>query len=351
MLYKAILKAAVNVEDEIDIVLSNHMLDLEKMYEPLIESGLFNHIYYYNDYLYQDYIYKEKLGEYIRFPQIIWSWPKKFIRYFKYQRKAKKEVLPSGLDLHSYDEILANDGVSTINFKLNYEKIFYNVSEHGRGNFKAKIPLHILAVYISIILDKLNIVVAYSGSSKYVKAVEVDENKNLVSYIKNRKEIHEVSISALENSVPVSEKEKIYRLYAKVYHMPLEFTEEANLVLTGTLYDDGIVPDIKDIQRCYVDAVKKYCDPNQLLIIKPHPRDSVNYKELFPNALIIDKNVSSEILGFAQSLKLNKVITLYSTSVTTFRRAKDIIILGNDFLENYNANFDISKITDILPKQ
>lgn len=334
MLYKAILKA-FNSDDEIDIVLSNHMPGLERIYNCLSESNIFNKVFYFDDDLYQDYIKNEALVNYVSFPNILWAWPMKLRRYFKYQKEARKKELPDGLNLYGYDEILANDGVSTMNFKLNFYKIPYVVSEHGRGNFRIKVPLHILAVYLTIFLDRLNIIVAYSGSSKYVKAVEVDRNEDLVCYIK-RKEIRECRINQLEERLSEEEKDKIYRIYAKAYGIPEKFDGEVNLLLTAPLAHDKTVATVKDQLNCYQDAVDQNCDSEKPLLIKPHPRDTVDYSNIFPDAIIIDKVVTSEVLSFCKSLKIDKVLTIYSTSISSFRRAKEMIVLGADFLDLYN---------------
>lgn len=334
MLYKALLKA-FNSHDTIDIVLSDHMPGMEKIYTPLTESGIFNKVFYFDDDLYQEYIKDESLSDYVSFPNILWAWPVKLKKYFKYQKSARTKKMPIGLDFNDYDEILANDGVSTLNFKLNFEKIPYVVSEHGRGNFRIKIPIHILAVYLTIILDRLNIIVAYSGSSKYVKAVEVDRNKDLVCYIK-RKEIRECRISQLEDNLSGEEKNRIYQIYAQAFDLPLAFTGEVNLLLTGPLAHDKAVASEQDQLKCYHDAVYQNCDMKKPLLIKPHPRDTVDYHSIFPDAIIINRLISSEVLSFCESLKIDKAVTIYSTSISSFRNAKELVILDSDFLNAYN---------------
>lgn len=335
MLYKALLLQLNNEDQDIDVVLSNHMPGLEKMYAPLKNEHIFSDVFYFADDLYQEYIKDDKMSDFVEFPNILFSWPKKFIKYKSYQKKAIELPLPDGLDLKKYDEIIAIDGVSTINFHLNHDKIPYVVSEHGRGNFRNKVPLHILAVYISIILDRLNLAVAYSGMSKYVKAVEVDSKENLVGYIK-KKPIRECRISDLENSLSKEKKDRLYRIYAEAFNMPKEYKEEVNLLLTGPLAVDKILASENDQINCYKDAVETNCGRDELLIVKPHPRDTVCYDKVFPDAIIIDKVVTSEILSFCENLRINKVITIYSTSLASFRNAKDVVMLGDSFLNNYN---------------
>jgi len=335
MVYKALLKGLNNQENEIDIVLSNHMLGMEKLRRPIIESGIFHKVFFFDDKLYQEYVREDKMSDFVKFPQILIAWPKKLGKYFKFQKNARKEEIPIGLDFKNYDEILANDGVSTMNFKLNLKKIPYVVSEHGRGNFRNKIPLHILAVYISIILDRLNIIVAYSGCSKYVKEVEVDRNEDLVGYIK-RKKIRECRITELESRLTDEQKNKLYEIYAKAYGLPLVFEGEVNLLLTGPLVVDKILASEADQIHCYQDAVKLNCDSSKKLMIKPHPRDTVDYKEAFPDAIIIDKNVTSEILSCCSGLHIDKVVTIYSTSISSFKMARELLVLGDSFMNGYH---------------
>lgn len=345
ILYKALLKALAEPDETVmyDIVLSNHMPEMKSLYQPLKESKIFHKVYYYDDWLYQKYIENENLTNYIKFPQVLWSWPQKLKRYFAYQKCAKKEKKPKGLDFKKYDEILANDGVSTMNFKLNKEKIPYVVSEHARGNFTIKIPLHILAVWITVLLDRLNILVAYSGMSKYVTAVEVDSSENLVGYIK-RKKIRECNIKNMEESLSEEEKYRLYQVYAKAYHLPEKFDKEVNLLLTNPLFDDKIFDSKEEQIQCYQDAVNEFMDQSLTLMVKAHPRDKVSYEQVFPNAIIINKVVTSEVLNCCKSLKYNVVLTAFSSSILSFQTAKKRIVLGEQYLRKYNPNLDKNEI-------
>lgn len=351
MLYKALLKALNETDKTIqyDIVLSNHILEMESLYKPLVESKIFNKVYYYDDKLYQKYIENENLSDYTRFPQILWNWPKKLRRYFIYQKYAKREKKPIGLDFKKYDEILANDGVSTMNFKLNNEKIYYITSEHARGNFTIKIPLHILAVWITVLLDRLNIIMAYSGMSKYVTTIEVDSNKNLVGYIKKKK-IRVCNIKEMEEKLSYEKKDKLYQIYAKAYHLPEKFDKEVNLLLTNPLYDDKIFSSKKAQIKCYQDAVKEFMDSSMILMVKPHPRDKICYEKVFSNAIIINKVITSEVLSCCNSLKFNIVLTALSSSIMAFKSANKRIALGGEYLKKYDENLSKNniKIADTL---
>lgn len=333
MLYKAILKT-FHSEDEIDIVLSNHMQGMENMYQPLVKSRLFHKVFFYDDVFYQDYIKQESLADYTAFPNILWAWPMKLRRYFKYQKKARQEAMPRGLRFYDYDEILANDGVSAMNFKLYEQKVPHVVSEHARGNFSSKPFLYMLAVYLTMVLDRLGMIPAYSGCSKYVKEIEVDSSQKLVGYIRKKK-IRECPVQSLEERLTAEEKDKIYRLYAQGYGLPEEYEKEVNLLLTGPLVSDGGAKNEKEQLRLYSDVVAKNCDSHQMLLIKPHPRDMADYSRVFPDAYVVDRSIAAEVLGFCSSLHIDKAITIGSSSIASFKKARQVLVLNDAARDRY----------------
>lgn len=331
MLYKSIIKGMMNVEDEIDIVLSNHMSGMEKLEEPLRKSGIFKKVFFYNDKLYQDYIRNEHLSDYVKFPRILISWPQKMKRYYSFHKNARLEKWPENLNIKEYDEIYAVDGVSTLNLKLNFQKVNYIVSEHARNNFQINMPLHKLAVYLSKILDRLNIMVAYSGCSKYVSAIEVTANTNLVSYIK-RKKIIEYNIDEMVNKLSVEKKNKIFELYASAYNMPFQIKGITNVLLTAPLLEDGLVHSIEKAEYCWKKLVSEYSDKESTLLIKAHPRDKTDYKKIFPDSIIVNPLLTAEVLALASNLNIKKVINLYSSAVSSFEGISECITVGLDYI-------------------
>lgn len=343
ILYKSILKAVLNNEDIIDIILSDHMPEMKKLYLPLKESGIFRNVYYFHDEYYQDYVKNEHISDFVKFPAIIWAWPKKLIRYFLYQTKANNIILPKEIDFAKYDEIITNDGVSAINFHLYRHGINHVVSEHARNNFQIKVGWHILAVRIMKIMDWLGLIPAYSGVSKYVTAVEVSENKNIVQYLKN-KNIRVFHIGEAEKRLDEKQKESIYKIYANAFNLLEVYEKEVDILLTNPLYDVHLVKTEENQKECFFSMVQEYSDKDKILIIKPHPADTINYLEIFPDAYIIEPAISAEILNFCPSLKVNRVISLASTAILSFENAKEIIILGTDYLERFGSCMNPSQI-------
>ncbi len=333
MLYKSLIKAVMNTDDKIDLVLSNHMPGMEKMQHSIADSGLFESVFFYDDKLYREYTKEESLVDYVKFPNILWAWPKKMCRYISFHKHAKNVELPEGMIWDRYDEINVIDGVSTLNIKLNLDKVKYVVSEHCRNNFQYKMPLHQLAVRLSIILDRLNIVVAYSGCSKFVEAIEVSSDKNLVSYLKNKK-IRVFDLSQAEKNLEQWQKKKLFDIYAQAYNMPSRIDGQSTLLLTTNLHADGYVKNDTEAEYVYEKIVENYMLPQSKLIVKPHPRDLLDYHKLFPNCIVVDPLISAEILALASELNIKRAVTTYSSAIGSFENKCECIKIGHE--EKFN---------------
>ncbi len=336
-LYKAMVRSVHHEDCSYDIVISNHSLGMEQIKESLIESRLFENVYYFDDKGYQTYVSGETLSDYISFPKIIWAWPKKLAKYFKYHSDSRNIVIPEGLDFSVYDEIIANDGVSALNFYLFDKKIMHVVSEHARNNFKIKVKLHILAVRITMMLDALGILPAYSGMSKYVNMIEVSDNNDLVNYIK-KKTIRVFNVDDCISQLSITEKQKIYETYAKAYNLPLFFDRKADLILTAALARDGLVKSENDQLICHKSIIDQYTDSDlHYVIIKPHPKDTLDYKQINEDLIVVDPAISAEILGLCETLHYGNVITIFSTAILSFKDAENCVVLGPEYLHPFNA--------------
>ena len=80
--------------------------------------------------------------------------------------------------------------------------------------------------------------------------------------------------------------------------------------------------------------IKSYCKEYKNIIIKPHPRDEVEYN--FENCITIDKAIPIEILNFNKNIKIDKAITVFSTAIDGIDFVKEKINLGFDYIKKVN---------------
>lgn len=90
------------------------------------------------------------------------------------------------------------------------------------------------------------------------------------------------------------------------------------LLLTQPLFVDRIVEDEAKQIEIYRRLAAKHIGDLKL-VVKPHPRDNVDYTNLFPNATILSKNMPLEIVAMIKDPHFAKVVSLGSTCTNAVR--------------------------------
>ena len=86
-------------------------------------------------------------------------------------------------------------------------------------------------------------------------------------------------------------------------------------------------------KKLFADLVETYGKGAQVLI-KPHPRDVLDYRGLFPGCIVLDKMFPMEILNFLEGVSFDRVVSVY-TVTDSIHFAKEKIFLGDDFMDRY----------------
>ena len=82
------------------------------------------------------------------------------------------------------------------------------------------------------------------------------------------------------------------------------------------------------------DIVNEY-GQGKKLVIKAHPRDAMDYEKIFPDAMIIEKNIPMEILNFNESISFSVAVTVTSSVIGGLANVGEKKLLGVDFLKKY----------------
>ena len=73
--------------------------------------------------------------------------------------------------------------------------------------------------------------------------------------------------------------------------------------------------------------------------LKPHPRDVLDYRKLFPEYPQFDATVPMEMLNFFPNLRFKKVVAVL-TEVKAIQFADEVVRLGEDFMDAYDGPAD-----------
>lgn len=264
---------------------------------------------------------------------------KNMIQRIRFTKKFGKLLSPYvPVDLKQYEDIYVFCDSDPIGYYLSTHRIYYHALEDGldciryydtarydnRGHFglKAWMAAH-------------NLIFIQNGYSKYCLDMEVNDISVLQypcpKYIeKPRKELTEnLSLQAKEMLVSIFVENK-----EELEGMLKQAGEDAKiLVLTEPLCD---LETRKQIFRDIIEEFGSVDGKPANILLKPHPRDVLDYQELFPEHIVLDGKFPMEILNYVEGLVFDKVISVF-TVPHAIMFAKEKVFLGEDFMDKYEA--------------
>lgn len=169
------------------------------------------------------------------------------------------------------------------------------------------------------------------GYSPFCSVIEVNDREG-IQIPEDKVEV--CSRQALMDSLSEEQKGIILRIFAGNQNVCQELTGRELLLLTEPFALTNRLTDEQTQIRMYRDIVEKYAEGRPLLI-KAHPRDTLDYAEIFPEAQILERNLPMEILDFYSGFQPDLALTVTSSAVFGVPGARQTLSLGIEFLRQY----------------
>lgn len=257
------------------------------------------------------------------------------IKYTKLLGKLQEPYVP--VDFKQYKDIYVFCDSDPIGYYLSYRKIYYHALEDGlnciqyydtarydnRGHFRLKAWM-----------SARNLIFIQNGYGKYCLDMEIND-KSVVPY--PCKKYIEVPRAALVERLTDEDKDVLLRLFLEDMDTLTEKlnrgAEDKILVLSEPLCD------LDTRKRIFSDIIEQYgmVDGRQgQILIKPHPRDEMYYDKEFPQHIVLSGSFPMEMLNFFPGLRFKRVISVL-TVPNGIRFAEEVLFLGEDFLDRYEA--------------
>jgi hypothetical protein len=257
------------------------------------------------------------------------------IKYTKLLGRLEEQYVP--VDFTQYQDIYVFCDSDPIGYYLSYKKIYYHAVEDGlnciqyydtarydnKGHFglKAWMSAH-------------NLIFIQNGYGKYCLDMEIND-LSVVPY--PCKKYIEEPRKKLTQRLTDGDKEILIRLFIENLDGLLQKLREGAahkvLVLSEPLCD----LDVR--KKIFSDIIKEYTviDGQQAqVIIKPHPRDVLDYRKEFPEHIVLSGMFPMEILNYIPDLTFKRVITVL-TVPGGIEFAEEVLFLGEDFLDKYET--------------
>lgn len=255
------------------------------------------------------------------------------IRYTKLFGKLQEPYIP--VNFKEYQDIYVFCDSDPIGYYLAYKKIYYHALEDGlncissydtarydnRGHFGLK-----------AYLASKNLIFIQNGYSKYCLDMEVNDISILAypcpKYIeKSRRELVEAVREEDKPLIATLFLEHFSKLEDQLKQIPEG--KETLLVLTEPLCD------LETRKRIFSDIIATYGE-NRTVILKPHPRDLLDYESIFSEHIVIGDKFPMEVMNLIPGLKIDRIVSVF-TMLDAIDFCREKIYLGEDFMDQYEA--------------
>lgn len=312
-----------------DLVLSTMSTDFENLQSRVESTGLFRKVI----------IFEEKREDF--FPELN-RWRQGGggflgnlycrIRFTKLYAKLEAPFVP--VDFKKYQDIYVYCDSDPVGYYLNQNKIYYHALEDGlnclknfdaarydnRGHFPLK----------AFLSRKLNLIFVQNGYGKYCLDMEVNDISAIAhpcpQYI-------ELPRQKLVDRLEERDKDLILQAFVRdketLERQLADSSQVGDKILILT--DPLCTLDVRE--RIFRDIIRMY-ETEGTIFLKPHPRDTLDYRKLFSEYPQFDATVPMEMLGFFPGVRFKKVVGVL-TEMKGITFADEVVRLGANFMDKY----------------
>lgn len=312
------------------IVLSKMSNDFGTIGERLVKSKVFKEAFEFDEKREDEFPeilkYKKDRGN------IVLNMIQRIIFTSKMGRMESKFV---PVNFKEYDEVFVFCDSDPIGIYLNKHHIHYHALEDGldylagynlaiynnRGHFNLK-------KFFSM---NLNLIFICDGYSKYCIDMELNDLSKVKYPFYKYKELPRKNLT---QRLTESEKKLLIDVFVEDADRMRNQIKNAEgrkdniLILT-----EPLTPSLDTRAQIFRDLIEEYKGEGTIFL-KPHPRDELNYLEVFPEVLQFDGKVPMEILNFFTEVHFKKVVSVF-TELGSIEFADEKVRLGRYFMDKY----------------
>lgn len=313
--------------DRADLVLSRMSSELinEDFIERVRRSGIFGEVLLLDERRDSEFPelrkYRETTGGFVR---KLW---RRMLLCRKFPRRLENCI---DVDFTRYREIYVYCDADPIGYYLNYKKIPYHAVEDGLDcNRDFDMVRHFNRKFwgLKCLLAKWGLIFMENGYSRYALDMEVNDLACIAYRHRNWKAVPR---ERLKQALTDGEKKMIFAVFVKDAQGLLDQCggRDRVLILTQPLCELNVR------ERIFRDIIAEYGEGAQV-ILKPHPRDELDYERLFPECIVLEGKFPVEVLNFHPGFHFKRVISVVTTAIDAIEFADEKINLGMDFLDRY----------------
>lgn len=272
------------------------------------------------DYIPQHEYLAQKIQESRLFDQVIlvgriheYTADNKLDYIFNYHRKNAKYIETQlSFSLRVYNEIYIFHDDTWFAHYLKCAGIQYNLIEDALDSFKiiSRTPFGYMLRKNDLklwIKNTFRIGYVFCGYDRFTKSVEINCIQGVEIRRLARKKLVECPRKPMFDSLTKSELEILEQIFLR--DIPVFDDRNSALMITQPLFEDGIVSSESEQIEIFRKLAEKHCG-GYTLVIKPHPRDNTDYHAVFPDSIIINKNMPLEVIFMVRQYHFKRAALL-----------------------------------------
>lgn len=313
-----------------DIALSEISTRFENLGERLEKTGIFHEV------LRLDEKHENFFPELAKYRQNYSNILKHMVNRMIFTKRLPKCEEPYiTIDFKAYQDIYVFCDSDPIGYYLNYKKIYYHAVEDGldclknlddayvanQGHFKLKAWF-----------SRHNLIFIMNGWGKYCLDMEINDRSVVPTECPR---FVEVPRKPLEQALTSEQKKKMVQAFIEnadtllAQMKPRTEDEEFAMFLT-----EPHPVDEEARKKVCLDIISQYCQGYRVLI-KPHPRDMIDYVTLCPDCIVLRGRFPIEVLNMFEGLRVKRAISILTTAMNSMDFVEEKINLGASFWDAY----------------
>lgn len=327
--YVSLLKEMTMYQEngKADLALSDIFMDFGNLDERLSKTGLFDHVYQLHE------VRDENIPGLMKYKKNYGNVLIHLINRMIFTKKyGKAQDRFFTIDFKQYQDIFVYCDSDAIGYYLNYHHIRYHAVEDGLDTLKHSDSAHEDNeghFALKAFLAKHNLIFMQNGYSKYCIDMEINDD-SFLDYHFDKYTV--LPRKKLEQALNASQKKLLLEIFlpdADEIVRKLEGCKDCILFLT-----EGY-PNVRTIREQVArEIVSEYCK-GYPVVIKPHPRDDVDYERLFPECTVVHGKFPIEVLNFIEGIHFKKAVSIITSVMPSIQFVEEKINLGPHIWDKY----------------
>lgn len=174
----------------------------------------------------------------------------------------------------------------------------------------------------------------FFGRNEYCENRWVTEKSDEQSPVLKGKYYTLLDLQALWDSASEGKKQYIYRVFGldDTILEPLQYSK--TIIFTEAFAEEGLI--LEEAATMFAPYVEKFKDEG--VVIKPHPRDYMDWNSVFPDVTILKTRVPMQMLCI-MGADFKRAITVCSTAISALKSDTEIIWLRNSAHPKWIAKY------------